>query len=42
MPLEPAENQRWSLLHWAPNRGALAALAVEGSTDIQAVYRTIQ
>ena len=40
--LEPAENQRWSLLHWAPNRGALAALAVEGSTDIQAVYRTIQ
>ena len=40
--LEPAENHRWSLLQWAPNRGTLAALAVEGSTDIQAVYRTIQ
>jgi len=40
--LEPAENHRWSLLHWAPNRHSLAALAVEGCSDIQAVYRSIQ
>lgn len=40
--LEPEEDHRWSLLHWAPDQGAYAALAVEGRTDFQAVYRAIQ
>lgn len=40
--LEPGENQRWSLLHWAPDQGARAALAVEGRGAFQAVYRTVQ
>ena len=40
--LEPDENHRWSLMHWTPNQGALAALAVENGVNVQPVYRAIQ
>jgi 4'-phosphopantetheinyl transferase len=40
--MDPEESRRWSLLRWAPDRGALAALAVEGRTAFQPIYRAIQ
>ena len=39
--LQPDESQRWSLLHWVPNHGALAALAVEGRSAFQVQYRAL-